>query len=99
MKKILTNKYFIALAVFFALLLFSKSSGIFRLISQFKEIKQLKEQKSYYDKEIENTKKLIKSLEYDTAVLEKYAREKYFMKKDNEDVFVIIRDENRNKEK
>ncbi len=90
MKKLLFNKYVLALLVFLALLLFSKSNGIIRLVNQFNEIKALKEQKNYYDREIENTRKLIKSLEYDTAVLEQYAREKYFMKKDNEDVFVII---------
>ena len=53
----------------------------------------LQSKKSYYLDEISKNEKAIKDLETDSTQLEKFAREKYFMKKDNEEVFVIIREE------
>ena len=53
----------------------------------------LRNKKEFYQAEITKNQKSIHMLETDTAMLEKFAREKYFMKKDNEDVFVIIREE------
>jgi cell division protein FtsB len=52
----------------------------------------LEQQKEYYQSEIKKDEAAINTLQNDTVFLEKYAREKYFMKKDNEDVFVIVRD-------
>jgi cell division protein FtsB len=91
MKKVLLNKYFLATLIFVLLIVISKNNGIIRQINQTKEINQLENQIEYYKNDIENVKKSINALRYDTAHLEKYAREKYFMKRDNEDVFVIIR--------
>ena len=53
----------------------------------------LEDQKEYYKSEIEKDEASINTLQNDTVFLEKYAREKYYMKKDDEDVFVIVRDE------
>lgn len=53
----------------------------------------LQEQKTFYLEEIEKNEKTIELLETDTSALEKFAREKYYMKKDNEEVFVIIEKE------
>ncbi len=91
MKKVLLNKYFLATLVFLLLIVISKNNGIIRQINQTKKINQLEKQIEYYKNDIENVKKSIKALQYDTSHLEKYAREKYFMKRDNEDVFVIIK--------
>jgi cell division protein FtsB len=54
----------------------------------------LNKQKEHYDSNIEKDKAAINTLQNDTILLEKYAREKYYMKKDNEDVFIIVKDEN-----
>ena len=91
MKKLFFNKYFLATLIFVLLIIISKNNGIIRQINQTKEINQLENQIEYYKNDIENIKKSINALRYDTSHLEKYAREKYFMKRDNEDVFVIIR--------
>jgi len=53
------------------------------------ELKQLKKGKAYYTEQIEQMKKELSGLENDPASLEKAAREKYMMKKDNEDLFAI----------
>ena len=52
------------------------------------DINELYEQKSYYEKEIVKDNIELKLIQSDSG-LEKYAREKLFMKKDNEEVFLI----------
>ena len=52
------------------------------------DINELNEQKSYYEKEIVKDNIELKLIQSDSG-LEKYAREKLFMKKDNEEVFLI----------
>ncbi|MBR9756509.1 MAG: septum formation initiator [Algicola sp.] len=52
------------------------------------DIEQLKEEKKYYQKEIVKDHKAIKELKTEDG-LEKLAREKYYMKKNNEDIFII----------
>ena len=56
------------------------------------ELQKLEESKKYYEQQIAATKQELEQLKSNPAVLEKYARERYLMKRDNEDLFVI-RDE------
>ena len=53
------------------------------------ELQQLEESKEYFEKQIADTRKELDQLKKDPTTLEKYAREKYFMKRDNEDLFVV----------
>ncbi len=53
-----------------------------------KDIKELNERKSYYNNEIKKDQRELKMIQSDSG-LEKYAREKLFMKKDNEEIFLI----------
>ncbi|MCB0470209.1 MAG: septum formation initiator family protein, partial [Flavobacteriaceae bacterium] len=53
-----------------------------------KEMDDLKDQKEYYNKEIQETNKAIKELSNEEGV-EKLAREEYYMKKENEDIFIV----------
>jgi cell division protein FtsB len=53
-----------------------------------KEIKELENSIEFYQTEIERNKKMIETLE-DSNRLEKFAREKFFMKKKNETLFLI----------
>ena len=55
-----------------------------------KELKNAKDQKEYYQKEIEKDLYSIQELTTDTASLEKFAREKYLMKRDNEDKVEMV---------
>lgn len=56
-------------------------------------LNDLRNKKEFYQAEITKNQNSIHMLETDSAWLEKFAREKYFMKKENEDVFVIIRED------
>ena len=55
-----------------------------------KELQKLETSKAYYETEIKSTQKELADLERDTRVLEKFARERFFLKRPNEDVFIII---------
>lgn len=52
------------------------------------DITDLEDEKEYYHKEIEKDKKAIKALS-NAEGIEKLAREKYYMKKENEDIYII----------
>lgn len=52
------------------------------------DISDLKHEKEYYKNEIEKDKKAIKELSTEEGI-EKLAREKYYMKKENEDIYII----------
>ena len=53
-----------------------------------KEIEDLENTIDFYQKKIAEDKKIIESLK-DSLELERFAREKYLMKKDNEDIYII----------
>jgi cell division protein FtsB len=53
-----------------------------------KQIQGLEENKKYYQEEIQKDKQNIKLLKNPDQV-EKYAREKYYMKKDSEDIYIV----------
>jgi cell division protein FtsB len=89
---ILKNKYFIVSVVFLVWLVFFDQNNIISQIKLSRKLKQLNQQKEYYELEIRNNEKATLELMNDTDQLEKYAREKYLMKKDNEDLFIIEED-------
>jgi cell division protein DivIC len=86
---ILSNKYLIALIVFAFIMLFTDHNNIFEQMDRKHELSELRAKKAYYQQEIEKTKKELTDLSNNSAALEKYAREKFLMKRDNEDVFVV----------
>jgi cell division protein FtsB len=54
-----------------------------------RELQQIRESKEYYVKQIAENKKFSNDLKSNAETIEKYAREKYLMKRDNEDLFII----------
>jgi cell division protein FtsB len=63
---------------------------------QFKlsqNVKQFEDQKAYYNNEIKEVRELKTELFSTDENKEKFAREKYYMKQDNEDVFIILEKE------
>ena len=66
------------------------------LISQVQlrmELSQLKQDKTYFEEEIARTRDELEELLTDNEKLERFARERYLMKKDDEVVFVIVPEE------
>ena len=84
------NKYLLCLTVFTVWMIFFDSQDVVTTHFTLRnELNQLEESRTYYLGKIEDTKKELEQLKSDPATLEKYAREKYHMKKDNEDLFII----------
>ncbi len=93
-RKYLHNKYFYTGSIFLIWMLFFDQEDFITQYQLNQTLNDLQNKKEFYQAETENNRNIIEKLETDTAWLEKFAREKYFMKKDNEEVFVIIREEN-----
>ena len=84
--QLLLNKYILAMTIFVVWLLFFDKNSIITQWSLRQAIHQLEDEKAYLHKEIELTKEMKKDLSQNR---EKYAREKFFMKKPGERVFII----------
>ncbi len=90
---IIKTKYFIASLAFFVWVGFIDSDhNFFRHAQLNKDLQELCKLKKYYVEQIEYNKTLAYKLENDVDFLEKFAREEYGMKKDNEIVYVLIPD-------
>lgn len=84
----LPSKYIIIGALFIIWMLFLDTNSYLVHRELNKELDKIEENKKYYRKEIDKDQKLINKLE-DTSELQKFAREKYYLKKENEDIYII----------
>jgi len=89
---IFKNKYVITIVVFAAWLLFFDKNDIFSQIERHNEVKKLEAEASYFRTEVANNRKEEEELKSDPKLLEKFAREHYLMKKDGEDIYVLVED-------
>ena len=88
--KILKNKYFLVIVGLIVWLLYFDKNDVFTQFELISKCNKLNIEKEYYIAEIENNKKEIVELQTNKKSLETFAREKYHMKRDNEDVFVFV---------
>jgi hypothetical protein len=88
--KILKNKYFLVIVGLFFWLLYFDKNDVFTQFDLISKCKKLNAEKDYYILEIENNKKEMVELQTNQKSLETFAREKYLMKRDNEDVFIFV---------
>ena len=86
--KIVSNLYILISVVFFIWIFFIDSNSVLVNIKLNKEISELKERKDILENQIQMDKKIISNLQNPDS-LEKYAREKLYMKKENEEIFII----------
>ncbi|MBZ9619821.1 FtsB family cell division protein [Psychroflexus lacisalsi] len=86
--KFMSNKYVLVLTVFVVWMLFLDSNSwlIHRELNQ--EIDEIKANKLYYQTEIQKDKQILNELK-DSIEIERFARETYFMKRPDEDVYII----------
>ena len=82
------NVVFVVSLVFAVWMLFFDTNSWFIHNELNNDIEALENEREYYKKEIEKDKKEIKKLSSDKGV-EKYGREKYHMKKENEEIYLI----------
>ena len=86
--KFLSNKYVLILLFFIIWILFLDNYSYLDQRVLNKQIDELEDNKKYYQDEIKKDQENIKHLKNPNQI-EKYAREKYYMKKDSEDIYII----------
>ena len=84
------NFYFISGAFFLIWMLFIDSNDIFSQVMLKGKVSELESRKEYYLQNIDELNKQYEDRLTDPELMEKFAREKYFMKKDTEDLFIVI---------
>lgn len=89
--KYLKNKYVIATALFAVYTLFLDDNDIFIIYKKNKLLRENQSKIEYNKEELERIKKELKAVN-DLKELERIAREENYFKKDNEDVFVVVRE-------
>lgn len=87
--KCLKNKYFLATILFILWLIFFDQNNLIDRAIMIKKLHSMLESREYYIEKIEEDKKKLHELQTDRENLEKFAREQYYMKRDNEDIFLI----------
>ncbi len=93
-----TNKYVLVFIFFAVWMLFLDNYSFIEHRVLNKQINELEDNRDYYQTEINTDQKKIKNLKNPDNI-EKYAREKYFMKKDSEDIFIVEYEEDSIKNK
>ena len=85
----LKNKFFIAITVFaFVILIFDKND-LFTQTDRNRQLRELLKSKQYLTEQIAAEQAILDKMKTNPGTLERYAREKYLMKRDNEDLFII----------
>ena len=87
--KPLRNKYLILLLLFIFWIVFLDDYNLINQNKMKNNVDDLKEQKEFYISEIKSDSTELSKLKNDSEEQERFAREKFLMKKDNEDVFII----------
>ncbi|MEP7228824.1 MAG: septum formation initiator family protein [Ginsengibacter sp.] len=90
--KLFSNKYLITGIAFAIWMLFFDRNDLQLQLKRVHELNRLQESEKVMDNQITNTKHELTLLKTNPETLEKYAREKFMMKKDNEDLYIITFD-------
>ena len=89
---LLNNKFFLVTVIFVVWMLFFDKNDLYTQYEQRQQLRKLEQERDFYTKETAQVTKELDELSSNPAKLEKFAREKYLMKKANEDVFVIVKE-------
>lgn len=83
------NAYWLVTIGFLILTFTAGDSNLYKRYTYDEKIRSLEKEIKHYKEEIEVNSKKLKDLRTDKEGLERFAREEYFMKRNNEDVFII----------
>jgi cell division protein FtsB len=83
------NKYLLAFAAFCVIILFLDKNDLLTQIERKKELRALENSRDYYSREITRLRKDYQDLTTEPSAIEKLAREAFYMKRDNEELFLI----------
>ena len=92
LKQLDKYKYILVLIIFLVFIIFLDNNNLIKLRKYKKELNNAKEQNEFYKQKIKEDSLEIQKLKRDKEQLELYARKTYFFKKDNETIFLIVKD-------
>ena len=95
--RFISNKYVLILILFIVWMIFFDANSYLIHHELDNDINALEENAEFYQKEIDHDKDFIKKME-DSNEMEKFAREKYYLKKENEDIYIIENEDSIKKE-
>jgi len=84
------NKYILTSILFVLWMLMFDQNNLNERRKNNRDYNQLLKERDYFQEKIEENGKRIQELKTNNDNLEKFAREQYLMKKDNEDIFIIV---------
>ncbi len=96
--RFVSNKYFLILLLFLIWMFFFDTNSFLIHQELNDDIKKLENNKEVYQEEIKNDKVFIERMK-DSNEIEKFAREKYYLKKENEDIYLIEHEDSIKKQK
>ena len=88
--KISKNFYFITGMLFLFWMIFLDSNDLYTQYKLKSQLNTLENEKEFYHQKIKEVEQEREQLLTDIEALEKFAREKYLMKKESEDLYVIV---------
>ena len=83
------HKYLITIAAFLVIIVFLDENSLIQRAKHQQEINTLNSEIKKYRKQYEEDTEKLKELTNNPEAMEKIAREKYLMKKPNEDIFIF----------
>lgn len=86
----LRNRYAAVSLALLAWVTFLDSNDIWTMFGDRRELSRMRDQKEWYVTEIQRTREQLGELSSDQELLEKFARERYLMKREDEDIFVLV---------
>jgi len=86
------NKFFLVTVAFVVWMTFFDKNDLLSQYQYHQEVSKLKQERDFYKEQTTKVAKDLDELTTNPQKLEKFAREKYLMRKDNEDVFVIVKE-------
>lgn len=89
---LIRNKFFLVTVAFVIWMIFFDKNDLFSQYQYRQQLNKLKQERDFYIKQTAEVTKDLDELTTNKAQLEKFAREKYLMRKPNEDVFVVVKD-------
>jgi cell division protein FtsB len=84
------NFFFITGVLFLFWMLFLDSNDLYSQYKLMRKLNDLKKEKAYYLEKIKEVEEDREQLLTNQAMLEKFAREKYMMKRNSEDLYIVI---------
>ena len=88
----LSKKYVILLLVFVVWAGIFDANSLVNILSARRRVKELGEKKIYYQQQIDDEQRRLDELHTSRENLEKFAREQYYMRRANEDIYVVVDD-------